>query len=123
MRAYIKHTMEGSNDTTRELYKSAFIVKNVLRDNLNDEEYNQTLVNLYKALRKACNLPNNHITVAKGAFKDDPDNVVYVVRIFDSIADGNVYEINIDENRQWYIEIPEITKEGESSWDSNVNEE
>ena len=122
MRVYVTRNIVGSDDNTKELFKSVFIVKNMLKYSLSDNEFKQTLVNLYKALRNVCELPNNHLTVVMSTDKNDPDKINYVARIFDSIADGNVYDIHVDENGEWYIEIPDEIKEGES-WDSNANEE
>ena len=124
MRAYEKTTIEGSNENTKELFKSAFIIRNILKENLSEDEFSETINNLYKALRKALNLPNNHICVAKGNFKNEPDAIVYVIKLFESIADGYVYDIHEDEETgKWYIEIPDDVVGDGTLWDLNVKNE
>ena len=124
MRVYEKTAIVGSDENTKELLKSAFIIKNVIKHNLSEDEYCETVVNLYKALRKALDLPNNHICVAKGNFKNEPDTVVYIIKLFESIADGYVYDIHIDEETgKWYIEIPDDVVGDGTSWALDVKEE
>jgi len=123
MRVYEKTAIVGSDENTKELLKSAFIIKNIIKHNLSEDEYCETVVNLYKALRKALDLPDNHICVAKGNFKNEPDTVVYIIKLFESIADGYMYEVHIDEDGKWYIEIPDDVVGDGTSWDLNAKEE
>ncbi len=114
MRKYVEDVFYAVVDEDRAYVEGCLETYHAVKDSCSEEAQEAVLKQMSNNIREHFGLPNKVFCIGTGQAKqtceccgNEKDITIYGISMFDVEADGTVYHIELDDDNQPYIEVPD----------------